>query len=219
MSESHTDTGHRRLTSGWVLGVACGGPVLAAVVIAGLFVAGAPGFTSLQQASSTAAMSDHSQQVHLTIVTNAGPHHDLPAFQPASFSINTGQPVEFTVTNLDSATPLPTDLAAHTKVTGVLGGHETVVPLGTKHSNGTTSLARRVTALAVGSVSHTFTITALGINVPILGTSTTTFTVLIRKPGNYTWECFDPCGGGTNGFGSPMGVPGYMMGTVTATAS
>jgi plastocyanin len=219
MRLSHTNAGHSRRTSGWVLGVACGGPALAAVVIAGLFVAGAPGFTSLQRAGSTAAMSGHTQKVDLTIVTNAGPHHDLPAFQPASFTINTGQPVEFTVTNLDSATPLPTDLKSHAMVTGVLGGHEAVVPLGAKHSSAATGLARRVTAIAIGSVSHTFSITALGINVPILGNSRTTFTILVRKPGNYTWECFDPCGSGTNGFGSPMGVPGYMMGTVNATAS
>ncbi len=35
------------------------------------------------------------------------------------------------------------------------------------------------------------------------------------RPGQYIWQCFDPCGTGFNGFGGPMSTKGYMSGTFT----
>jgi hypothetical protein len=35
------------------------------------------------------------------------------------------------------------------------------------------------------------------------------------RPGQYIWQCFDPCGSGFNGFGGPMSTKGYMSGTLT----
>ncbi len=39
------------------------------------------------------------------------------------------------------------------------------------------------------------------------------------QPGDYIWQCFDPCGANFNGFGGPMSTKGYMSGTFTVTAS
>ncbi|MGH7757825.1 MAG: hypothetical protein ACREN7_00735 [Candidatus Dormibacteria bacterium] len=189
---------------------ACGALITAALVMAGLFLAGAPGFGSLQRAAAATSAT-----VKLTIVTNAGPHHNWPAFEPSSFSIPTGTPVRVTVVNQDGATPLPGSLSQDAKVTGVVGGVETVTPLGA----GRHSTAKDEASVRLTDVSHTFTLPSLKINVPIPAQSRVTFTVEIAKPGEYSWSCVDPCGAGTTGWGPPMDVAGYMNGTVTATGA
>jgi hypothetical protein len=203
----------------WVLGLACGAPLLIAVVVAALFVIGAPGFTSLQQTSRTTATVAGAQKLNVTIVTNAGPHHDWPAFEPATISIPANRPVTITVTYLDGSTPLTSSLRSYSKVTGVVGDDIEIVPIRVGHPKIATGAAREVDAVSASVVSHTFTIPALGINVPLLGGSRTSFTIEIAKPGTYTWECFDPCGSGASGFGAPMGLTGYMLGTVTASVA
>ncbi len=77
-------------------------------------------------------------------------------------------------------------------------------------------------ALALDKIAHTFTITQLGINVPIPGDApkgasyaSVTFTFHTGKAGVYTFRCFDPCGTGTSGWMGPMLTKGYMVGTLT----
>jgi plastocyanin len=213
LTDDEVDTGSR------ILWAACGTLVLAAVVLAGLFVTRAPGFTSLQTANIVSPTTGVGHKVPLTIVTNAGPQQDWPAFQPASFSIPAGQLVTITVENLDSATALPAALGSHAKVTGVVGDVETVVPIGGVRPYRVRGAARTMSAIKLGVVSHTFTIPSLGINVPISANSRTSFTILVPKAGQYSWLCFDPCGAGKTGFGTPMELNGYMAGTVTANAA
>jgi plastocyanin len=155
----------------------------------------------------------------MTIVTNAGPHHNWPAFSPAAISIPANRSVTITVTNLDGATPLPSSLRTYSKVAGVIGDQMAIVPIHIAHPKVGAGGTREVTAVNATTVSHTFTIPALGINVPLLGSSRTSFTIRITKPGTYTWECVDPCGSGSTGFGAPMSMVGYMMGTVTVTTA
>jgi hypothetical protein len=207
----------RRDATMWVFGLACGAPLLAAAVIAGLFMTGAPGFTALQTAGPVSATLGSGQSLHIIIVTNAGPHHNLPAFEPASFSIPSNRSVTVTVTNLDGSTPLPSSLRSYSRVTGVVGDHMKIVPIRVARPKVAAGRTRRVDAINSTVVSHTFTIPSLGINVPILGAARTTFTIRIAKPGNYNWACVDPCGSGPTGFGAPMSIVGYMAGTVTAT--
>ena len=201
---------------GPIIWAACGTLILAAVVLSGLFAARAPGFAALQTAS---AVAPNAARVQLTIVTNAGPKHDLPAFSPASFAIPANQAVKISVTNLDGSTPLPSSLQSYAKVRGVVGGSMTVVPIRVNHPKASAGQSRRIDALNATAVSHTFSIPALGINVPIPGAARISFTVRITKPGTYSWECFDPCGSGASGFGAPMSVTGYMAGTVTVSAA
>ncbi|MGH7643221.1 MAG: hypothetical protein ACRENX_09460 [Candidatus Dormibacteria bacterium] len=185
--------------------------------MAGLFAVHAPGFTTLQAASPTGATRG-GQGVHLTIVTNAGPQKNWPAFKPASFSVPAGQLVTIIVTNLDAATPLPASSGADARVTGVVGNVEKVVPIRSEPPYAARGRARLTRSVELNKVSHTFSIPSLRLNVPITANSRTSFTVRIRKVGKYSWLCFDPCGGGSSGFAAPMGVIGYMAGTVTAAA-
>ena len=201
---------------GPIIWAAGGMLILAAVVISALFAVRAPGFTSLQTAN---AVAPNAARVQLTIVTNAGPKHDWPAYSRANFAIPASQAVTISVTNLDGSTPLPSSLRSYAKVKGVVGGSMTVVPIRIGHPKVNAGRARRLDALNASAVSHTFTIPALGINVPILGGARTSFTVRITKPGTYSWECFDPCGSGASGFGAPMDMTGDMAGTVTVSAA
>jgi len=75
---------------------------------------------------------------------------------------------------------------------------------------------RRVRALNPDSeVSHTFTIAALGLNVPIAPMSVTTVRFHTGLHGTYEWRCMDPCGAGEAGWDGAMSRKTYMVGTVT----
>ena len=59
-------------------------------------------------------------------------------------------------------------------------------------------------------ISHTFTITQLGVNIPIPATTVVNFSVTFSKAGTYMFTCETPCGPG-------MGLKGYMEGFVIVT--
>lgn len=66
-----------------------------------------------------------------------------------------------------------------------------------------------VTIVNNDSEPHTFTASALGLNVTVPpGPSTVHFTVDAKSPGLDTWDCAVPCGAWA------MGHPGYMQGDV-----
>jgi len=86
-------------------------------------------------------------------------------------------------------------------------------------------------------VGHTFTIPGLGVSVPLVGVSGSanlcgeapcslsqphnTIKVSFRThgPGEYSWQCFVPCGlGYLYGNGGPMSTLGYMGGFLDVTA-
>ena len=86
-------------------------------------------------------------------------------------------------------------------------------------------------------IAHTFSIPALGINVPLYGNNgnanlcgtapcTTSspnkvirFSFTTPGPGNYRWQCFVPCGlGFLFGNGGPMSTLGYMGGFMKVVA-
>ena len=59
-------------------------------------------------------------------------------------------------------------------------------------------------------IGHTFTITQLGLNIPIPPTTVVNFSVTFSKAGVYMFMCDTPCGPG-------MGLKGYMQGYVIVT--
>lgn len=56
-------------------------------------------------------------------------------------------------------------------------------------------------------IGHTFTISDLGVNIPIPPTTAVSFSLSFSKPGTYMYFCQTPCGPGMN-------VVGYMMGYI-----
>jgi len=198
----------------WTVVLAGGLMVGAVLFIAVAYMTGLPGFRSTQAAAAVAGGSAP-EHLYLTIVTNEGVG---PAFVPSSFSIPSNTQVTITVTDFDGNTPLPAALASHARVSGTLGGTALVQPLNASQPVLSFASARSIRELPAAAVSHTFTIPSLGLNVPLEGMSKTTFTVLVKRAGSYRWQCFDPCGSGSTGFGGAMAEPGYMSGTLSVTA-
>jgi hypothetical protein len=126
-----------------------------------------------------------------------------PAMAPSDVTFGKGDTVVLTIKEYDDA---PTALPAGSPYGAVKGGTMTVDGVaGTDVTN--------------ANISHTFTIAALGINVPITkapegGVSTTVFTFTVDKAGSYTWTCMTPCGGGADGMTGSMATKGWMKGNV-----
>ena len=133
-----------------------------------------------------------------------------PAYSNTNLVLPAHTQVTLTVVNQD---PGDTTLAApFGNVTGTSGG--------LAYLDG-----QPYSVLDVTKVAHTFTISKLGVNVPIPGDPPTghsdiavTFSFMTGDAGTYTWQCMDPCGAGPSGWEGPMATRGYMMGTLTVVA-
>jgi hypothetical protein len=126
-----------------------------------------------------------------------------PAMAPSDLTFGKGDTVILTIKEYDDA---PTALPAGSPYGTLTGGTMTV--------NGVPG-----TSVTNANIAHTFTIAALGINVPITkapegGVSTTVVTFTVGKSGTFGWACMTPCGGGTDGMTGSMATKGWMKGNV-----
>ena len=71
-----------------------------------------------------------------------------------------------------------------------------------------------VSSLAHYGVSHTFTVSQLGLNIPIPPSSTVVANLYFSQQGTYHWQCEAPCGSGPTGWNGAMSTTGWMMGTL-----
>jgi hypothetical protein len=133
--------------------------------------------------------------MYLTIQIN--PATGMPQYSPANFTVPAGT-VDFTIVDYDL--PIAWSGCA-CNVTGTVTGGESI--------NGSAT----VTNVPWTNAAHTFTIPSIGENVVSPGLSTITF-ALDLTAGTYTWWCMAPCYTSGNS-GPPMGMPGYMTGTIT----
>ena len=165
-------------------------------------------------AGTAAAGTPH---VYLTIVTGEMiGTKDYPAYIPSSFVLPAYSTVVVTVTDFDTATPLPAALQVYAHAQGIVGDAFTVTPIDPKTPNAAAGPTTTHTSLDPADVAHTLTAPGLGLNVPIAALSRVTFTIRTGAPGTYTWHCMDPCGSGPTGWGGAMAAQsGYMEGTIT----
>lgn len=129
-----------------------------------------------------------------------------PAMAPSDVTVAHGDNVVLTIKEYDDA---PTALPAGSPYNAVAGGTLTV--------NGVAT-----TTVSNANIAHTYSIPALGINVPLAkaptgGVSTMVFTFKADKAGTYAWRCFTPCGGGANGMTGSMATKGWMQGNLIVT--
>lgn len=187
------------------------------LLVGGVFAAcGKTPISSVQRTTSHASsvqmvnVAAPSSHVNLTIAAQKpGSSVDGPAYVPSSFTLPANTVVTLTIVNADPGdTSLPNG-SPFGKVTGVVGGQATVD--GVPYSS-----------LALDKVAHTFTLPSLGVNVPIPGDApaghsdiTVQFSFKTGNAGSLMWQCMDPCGADPNGWGGPMAMKGYMMGTAT----
>ena len=114
-----------------------------------------------------------------------------------NITVFANSPVKFTITSIDDAvlqnfSQIATNTFAIYNNTD--SGQTTV-----QYSKG-----QAVTNLQIG---HTFTISSLGVDIPIPPSTVVTFTMTFTTPGVYEYMCDTPCGPG-------MGVAGYMVGFI-----
>ncbi|HUY60509.1 MAG TPA: hypothetical protein VMW49_01405 [Candidatus Dormibacteraeota bacterium] len=205
----------RREVGLWTMVLAVGTTVLAASVLAvGYATSWGGAFNPAQSAAALPAAATGVDHIALTIVL--GPKG--PAYVPANFTVPAHATVVVSIMNFDGSTPLTPALASHARVTGTVGGTMTERPLNPDNPNAAAGPGRALRTVGPQLVSHTFTVPALGLNVPVLGQSVTTFTIHTGKAGQYPWQCFDPCGDGPTGWAGPMADAGFMRGTLTVAA-
>jgi hypothetical protein len=154
--------------------------------------------------------------LYLTIVPpTATGKEDFPALIPAYMTLPSHTTVDVQIVNFDDATALQKGTEQFAKVTGTVGRLVRVESLDMGNPNVATGAAKVMSLMDPTEVSHTFTITKLGINVPIAPKARTSFTLTTGAPGTYDWRCMDPCGTGGSGWNGPMASAGYMSGKLT----
>src|SRR5579859_887568 len=167
------------------------------------------------RAASAAQGPLQKTSVTLTILDQAPDGRDGPLFDNTNIVLPAHTLVTMTIINKD---PGEDALPAGSPFGAVKGTTDS-----TGKANNTAYLSGHAyTALALDKLSHTFTVSQLGINVPIPGKPAAgkneiavTFSFVTGGPGKYTFQCLVPCGGDPNGYGGPMATKGYMMGTLT----
>jgi hypothetical protein len=168
-------------------------------------------------AVAPAAASHTSPNLHVAL-TIATPDmlgsQNGPAYLPSNLTLPANTDVTITIINFDGATALPAGSEKFLNATGIVGSLD-IEPIDTTNPNGdATGPALSGTSIAPDTISHTFTLPALNINVPITAQSRTTFTIHTGAAGTYTWRCMDPCGTGDTGWGGAMAQNGWMQGTL-----
>ena len=205
-----------------LLGLAIGGAAVSLLAACGAgTTSNAPSGTTITAnqvaAAAPAADKPHGPNLEVSmsidtpdmLKTDAG-----PAYVPSSLTLPANTDVTVTIYNFDNATPLTGDATKFANATGIVGSLE-IQPIDTTNPNGpATGNALGTMSIEPASVSHTFTVPALGLNVPLAGASRTTFTIHTGAAGTYAWHCMDPCGTGDTGWGGAMAMPGYMAGTL-----
>ncbi|WP_053959992.1 hypothetical protein [Sulfobacillus thermosulfidooxidans] len=166
---------------------------------------------SMMSGPSPASPSPSHTVIARTMVIRTGKEIHRPGwpqYQPAFWSAPQNSVVKLTIISHDSgASPLM--MTQNDQVRGTIGGTEKVD-------------GKTVSQIANNEISHTFTIPALGINLPIPvappgKTVTVTAEIPFHQAGSYLWQCMAPCATSPMGMGGAMVTPGYMRGTITIT--
>ena len=210
-------------------------PVAFFGMILGLGIFGSMYFLRAQPPNVDFTSAHPGRPVHLTLQTvgDVGPNYPNPAWVSYLVLAPNGQWVHSTQYELPAYTRINVTVYEYdtglilrnqvwSQVTGTIGDDETV--------NGKT--LRYVTPATLGGQAHTFTVPAMGINVPFPGVNDdapniceaapcrfnsihniVTFSFMTGAPGQYHWQCVFPCAAAfLDGNGGPMQTLGYMDG-------
>jgi hypothetical protein len=132
----------------------------------------------------------------------------------ANISLPAHRLIELVIISYDTPTPPP---AQYSSVTGTVGGKMYLIN-GTSASMSTPeSWGAGVSSVPTDQIAHTFTITSLGINIPVVGGDTEIAFLYLNQTGTFTWQCYTPCGfpNVNGGWSGAMVTPGWMTGEVS----
>ena len=169
--------------------------------------------TTLTKPAAPPALVPHGHVTEaMSIVSGtSGATNGWPEYTHASWTVHKGETVTVKITSFDDGTaPLVGSQMMFAHVMGSTNGHETVD-------------GRSITSVPDVNIAHTFTVPALNFNMPIPvaptnGHVTVVATFVAAKTGTFTWQCYAPCGSGTNSMGGAMATMGWMEGTIKVTA-
>lgn len=171
--------------------------------------------SSCGRAASAAQAPLKTTSMTLTILDQTPDGRDGPLFDNTNIVLPAHTLVTMTIINKD---PGEDALPAGSPYGAVKGTTDSAG----KATNAAYLSGHAYTALPLDKLSHTFTVPQLGINVPIPGKPASgqqqiavTFSFVTGGAGKYTFQCLVPCGDGPNGYGGPMVMKGYMIGTLT----
>ncbi|NNN09425.1 MAG: hypothetical protein HKL85_09570 [Acidimicrobiaceae bacterium] len=173
----------------------------------------AAGVTHLTKTSSLVVVKSHGSVTEtMTIVTGSLTGvGDQPQYTNPTWSVRVGERVTVKIVSYDDGTaPLMGSQMMYDQVLGSMTGKEMVA-------------GHATSSVADSNVSHTFTVVGLPFNMPIpaapTGKSVTVEATFVpTKTGTFTWQCYAPCGAGTNGMGGAMSTMKWMEGTIKVTA-
>ena len=137
----------------------------------------------------------------------------------AKISLPAHRPIRLVIFNYDNGSATLVS-PGYSEVNGTSGGTITYVNDTSLNSTQTAAGisirgARTVSSVPSDDIAHTFTIPALGINIPVPVSSTVVATFTIDETGTFQWFCMTECGSGATGIGGAMLTPGWMTGAVT----
>jgi len=131
-----------------------------------------------------------------------------PRYTHSSIRVQVGDTVVLRITSYDDGTaPLMGAQVMFDSVQGTVAGTELID-------------GQSVASVPNDNISHTFTVAGLGLNLPIPAAPTGgRVTVVARfvatRSGDFTWQCYAPCGSGPNSMGGAMATKSWMEGTVS----
>lgn len=162
----------------------------------------------------SAAASSPPVDLYLTLVSDAMTgKQNWPVYVPTDLTLPAHRTINARIVQFDSGAGELPDGSPFAKLTGVLDGSATrqAITQADPNNPGTPTTYQE---LAAKDVAHTFTIGALGLNVPMPVSSVVSFTFKTGDAGTLTFQCMVPCGTGPNGWSGPMVAKGYMTGSI-----
>jgi uncharacterized membrane protein YphA (DoxX/SURF4 family) len=198
---AHPVAVRRPVPSGWTTPLTLSSRTLFVYFVAGTLVSLGVGIgltVAFPLQSSSSAPPAIGPTTYENLSVNVAPN-GWPQYTPSNFTIHTGL-VVITIVDNDSSMnwsgcPCP--------VTGTVGGVEKI--------NGTP-----LHIVPSDNVAHSFNVPALNLAVYSPGGATVQFSVDVTRTGELVWVCVVPCGTGADPYSTPpMGVPGFMTGTIT----
>ena len=134
-----------------------------------------------------------------------------PQYTNTDWTVHANERVTIKIISFDDGTaPLMGSQMMYDHVVGSTTGRELVA-------------GRAVASVPDTNVAHTFTVVGLQFNMPIpaapTGKSVTVEATFVpTKTGTFTWQCYAPCGAGTNGMGGAMATMKWMEGRIKVIA-
>ncbi len=174
----------------------------------------ASGVTRLTRSSAPAPAAVHGHVTEVMRILTSGTlpgTGNQPQYTNPVWTVHANERVTVKIISFDDGTaPLMGSQMMYDRVLGSTTGSELVA-------------GRAVSSVADTNVAHTFTVVGLRFNMPIpaapTGKSVTVVATFVpTKTGTFTWQCYAPCGDGTNGMGGAMSTMKWMEGQIKVIA-